>query len=82
MQTVSDAWKENQKQSFVNESFIRITLGFNDPEASESAAASDNGSLSIAPRMRRWSRTFGYWTANAASCLRRSTEIWGLSAMR
>ena len=48
MQMVSDAWKENQKQSFVNESFIRITLGFNDPEASESAAASDNGSLPIA----------------------------------
>lgn len=48
MQKVSDAWKENQEQTFVNESYIRVTLGFNDPEASASASASDNGSIPIA----------------------------------
>lgn len=44
MQKVSDDWKLNQQQTFVNESYIKITLGFNDPEASENATAFDNGS--------------------------------------
>ena len=45
MQNVSQAWKLNQEQTFVSESYIKITLGFNDPEASENATASDNGSV-------------------------------------
>jgi len=43
MQNTSNEWKQNQKQNFVSESFAEITLKVADPEASEDAAATDNG---------------------------------------
>lgn len=43
MQTVSEAWKANQQENFTTESYISITLGVTDPEASADAEATDNG---------------------------------------
>lgn len=43
MQTVSQAWKEAQRQTIVPESFVEITIGVGDPEAQEKAVCSDNG---------------------------------------
>lgn len=43
MQNVSEAWKENQKQHLVSESFVEISLNVGDPDAQADAKASDNG---------------------------------------
>lgn len=43
MQTVSQAWKDAQKQTLVPESFVEVSLNVGDPEAQEDAVASDNG---------------------------------------
>lgn len=45
MQSVSQEWKDNQKESIVSESEIRITIGSTDPDAIVDASASDNNSL-------------------------------------
>lgn len=43
MQTVSDAWKTEQRKIFVGESFVEIALNIGDPDAQADATASDNG---------------------------------------
>lgn len=43
MQTVSQAWKENQQQNLVSESYVEIVLSVTDPDAQENAQALDNG---------------------------------------
>ena len=45
MQTVSQAWKNNQRQNLVSESFIEILLNIGDPESQGDARASDNGAV-------------------------------------
>ena len=47
MQSVSQAWKDNQEKTLVNEGFIKLTYHITDPDALEDAAASDNGCISI-----------------------------------
>ena len=47
MQTVSQAWKDNQKELLVSESFVDVSLRVVDPDAYESATATDNGHASI-----------------------------------
>lgn len=43
MQTVSQAWKDNQNDTLVSESDIEISLKMTDPDAYEDATAEDNG---------------------------------------
>lgn len=47
MQTVSQGWKDNQNELLVSESFVDVSLSLLDPDAYESATASDNGHASI-----------------------------------
>lgn len=47
MQTVSQGWKNNQKQNFVSESFVEIKLNISDPDAQDAATASDNGHIKM-----------------------------------
>ena len=47
MQTVSNAWKNNQKKSFVSESFVEVSLDIADPDALADASSHDNGSAYI-----------------------------------
>lgn len=48
MQTVSQAWKDNQREPFVSMSEVEITLEVGDPDARADASASDNGGESWA----------------------------------
>lgn len=43
MQTVSQAWKDAQRQTLVPESFVEIILNVGDPESQADATPSDNG---------------------------------------
>lgn len=43
MQSVSQAWKDNQNNTLVSESDIEISLKMTDPDAYNDASASDNG---------------------------------------
>ena len=43
MQSVSQAWKDNQTKTLVSESDIEISLKMTDPDAFEDATAEDNG---------------------------------------
>lgn len=43
MQTVSQAWKDAQRQTIVPLSFLEIAIGVGDPEAQAGAVCSDNG---------------------------------------
>lgn len=45
MQSVSQAWKDNQNKTLVSESDIEISLKMTDPDAYEDAMAEDNGRL-------------------------------------
>ena len=45
MQAVSSAWRSNQNQILVDESFLEVTLELADPEALSGASATDNGSM-------------------------------------
>lgn len=47
MQNVSQAWKDNQNDTLVDESFVEVTLTLTDPDAYEDASATDNGALNI-----------------------------------
>lgn len=47
MQTVSEGWKNNQKKTLVNESFVEVSLDIADPDAIADAAATDNGAVYI-----------------------------------
>ena len=47
MQTVSQSWKSNQKQTIVNESFVEVSLDITDPEALADASSEDNGAVYI-----------------------------------
>lgn len=47
MQSVSQAWKDNQNELLVGESFVDITMTLVDPVAYEDAVATDNGAISI-----------------------------------
>lgn len=47
MQTVSQAWKDNQEKTLVNESFVEVSLDIADPDAITDASATDNGSVYI-----------------------------------
>ena len=47
MQTVSQAWKDNQTETLASESFVEVTLTLTDPDAYENASATDNGHISI-----------------------------------
>lgn len=44
MQTVSQKWKDNQKEVLVSESFVELSLKLTDPDAYEDATAEHNGS--------------------------------------
>lgn len=48
MQSVSQAWKDNQNSTLVGESDIEISLKMTDPDAYEDASATDNGSVAFA----------------------------------
>ncbi len=43
MQTVSRAWKENQKRNLVSEAFLEISIEVGDPDAQAGAVCTDNG---------------------------------------
>lgn len=43
MQTVTTAWKENQKQNFVSESYVEITLHVGDPDVLGEGTVTVNG---------------------------------------
>lgn len=45
MEFVSNKWKANQRKTFVNESYIKIFLDVNDPEATADAKLISNGKL-------------------------------------
>lgn len=45
MQTVSQEWKDNQKELLVGESDIEISLKLTDPDAYDDATATDNGGV-------------------------------------
>lgn len=47
MQTVSQAWKDNQTETLASESFVEVTLTLTDPEAYENSSATDNGHITI-----------------------------------
>jgi hypothetical protein len=47
MQTVSQAWKDNQADTIVSESFVELTYEVGDPEAIADATATDNGAMSF-----------------------------------
>lgn len=47
MQTVSESWKNNQRNTLVNESFVEVSLGIADPDAIADASANDNGAVYI-----------------------------------
>lgn len=44
MQTVSQAWKDNQNELLASESFVELSLKLTDPDAYEDATAEHNGS--------------------------------------
>lgn len=47
MQTVSQEWKDNQKELLTPESYVEVTLALTDPDAYEDATADDNGAIYI-----------------------------------
>lgn len=47
MKNVSQAWKENQNKTLVNESFVEISLDITDPDVRKDASPKDNGSIYI-----------------------------------
>lgn len=47
MQTVSQSWINNQRQTIVNESFVEVSLDIADPEALADASSEDNGAVYI-----------------------------------
>ena len=47
MREVSAAWKAAQKQNFLPESFVEITLNVGDPDSQADARTSDNGQMSF-----------------------------------
>ena len=47
MQTVSDAWKRNQKKTIIGESFVEVSLDIADPDALADASSQDNGASYI-----------------------------------
>ena len=47
MQTVSQAWKDNQNETLASESFVEVTLTLTDPDAYENVTATDNGHVTI-----------------------------------
>lgn len=47
MQTVSDSWKSNHKQTIVGESYVEVSLDIADPDALNDASSSDNGASYI-----------------------------------
>lgn len=47
MQTVSNAWKNNQKKTIVSKSFVEVSLDIADPDALADASSQDNGSAYI-----------------------------------
>ena len=44
---VSQAWKDNQKKTLVNESYVEISLDITDPDIREDSTIDDNGSIYI-----------------------------------
>ena len=48
MQNVSDSWKNNQRQTLVDESYLEISFDIADPDALQDASASDDGSVYLA----------------------------------
>ncbi|NBI10269.1 hypothetical protein D1641_09635 [Colidextribacter sp. OB.20] len=44
MQATSQAWKNNQRQTLVSESFVEISFQIGNPEAQSDAEVSSNGS--------------------------------------
>lgn len=47
MQTVSQDWKNNQKELLTTESFVEVILTLTDPDAYQDATATDNGAIHI-----------------------------------
>lgn len=47
MQNVSQAWKDNQNRTLVNESFVEVSLDIADPDALADASSADNGAVYI-----------------------------------
>ena len=47
MQNVSQAWKDNQNNQLVSESFVEISLDLTDPNASANATASSNMAIAL-----------------------------------
>ena len=47
MQTVSQEWKDKQKELLAPESFVEVSLTLTDPDAYENATAEDNGAIYI-----------------------------------
>ena len=45
MQTVSQAWKDNQTETLASESFVEVTLTLTDPNAYENASAEDDDNV-------------------------------------
>lgn len=52
MQTVSQAWLDNQRQTLVNESYVEISLDIADPDALADASSEDNGAVYISDTSR------------------------------
>ena len=47
MRNVSNAWKDNQTKTLINESFVEVSLDITNPDIREDATVSDNGSIYI-----------------------------------
>lgn len=52
MQTVSNAWKNNQNKTIVSKSFVEVSLDIADPDALADASSQDNGSAYISDTVR------------------------------
>lgn len=48
MQTVSEAWLQNQEEIFVSKGYVELTFEVTDPDAQADAEASSNGEVSFA----------------------------------
>lgn len=74
MQSVSQAWKDAQKQTLVPEGFLEVSLNVGDPEAQENATASDNGHVDFSntPQLadETWKEAVRYATLE--------TNLWAL----
>lgn len=75
MQNVTQAWKNNQNEPLVSESFVDINLSLTDPEAVADATAKDNGSIYIS----NTARTVSEVAKQIEPCVTLEPNLWLLN---